>query len=89
MVDMEPKIIWVLMLTSVTPHKKPLMQAFNKNLARALTNRKGHYLLDVEKKINLSGYLGIFNELTEEGEEKYWEEVNKVIKLFNYQEVSL
>ena len=85
----EPKFIWGRMLCGSTANMQFLSQTFNNALNNSLAKQKGHYIMDVEKEMNLSIHKGIYDVLTREGIGKYWREVNRIIKRFEFGEISL
>ena len=86
----EPKVIWVKMLYAPNgTNSQFLSKVFNAALNEALVGKKGHFLMEIEKEVNLAIYKGVFNELSPEGVNKYWRELNRIIRRFKYNEISL
>ena len=45
--------------------------------------------MDVEKEMSLDNFKGAYDQLNDEGALKFWREVNRIIRRFEYNEISL
>ena len=85
----EPKIIWAKMLTGSFRNNLPISKAFNTALNNVLIGKKNYFLMDVEKELRLADHKGVFDELSPDGVNKFWREINRITKRFEYGEISL
>ena len=75
----KPKIIWVTAICR-----------FNSILNKLLLNKRGTYLLDINKSLNVDKNLfTAFGDLTAAGRIAYWTEIDKIVKKFDYKLISL
>ena len=77
------------MLSGTTANMQFLSNTFNAALTQALFNKKGHFLMDIEKEQSLDQFKGVYDELSDEGATKYWRELSRIICKFEYDEISL
>ena len=82
----EPKVIWCKMLKTEDIRVR---NPFNKALAEVLQPQKEHYLMEVDREVDLNQHTSVTGELDAEGRIHFWQAVNKIIKRFEYQEISL
>ena len=62
---------------------------FNHILEELLSNKKQHYIIDLDSKINDVSLFTQFNELNDDGIVAFWQEIDDCIRLFDDHQLSL
>ena len=91
LVDAEPKFIWVKMMKRLHGYDKilALHNKFNAQLEQLLSERRHHYIIDMDSRINNSCMFTNINELNGEGRIEFWKEIDDAIRLFDARRLSL
>ena len=85
----EPKWLWVKMLDRVSVIDKALAMRgkFNRALENMLVGRHSHYLIDLNKNMSDPAYYSShLKTLNGDGKARFWLELDKVLKKFDYQD---
>ena len=88
-IDHKPKFVWVKMLSSRSTEMQFLAKVFNSALNEVLAEKKHHHLLDIEKELDLSDHKDAFQKLSAEAITKYWRKLDRIIRRFEFNEISL
>ena len=85
LVDAEPKFIWVKMMKRLCGYNKilALRNKFNAQLEQLLSERRHHYIIDMDSRINNPCMFTNINELNGEGRIEFWKEIDDAIRLFD------
>ena len=86
LVASEPKVIWVKMPNRPNGQSNLLAvrNKFNNILEDILSERKNHYIIDVNQALAQHSNFTSFNSLNDKGKEIFWLEVDRAIEKFDY-----
>ena len=83
----EPKFIWFKMINRINVQDRALAVRgkFNRALENILADKHQHYIMDVSGKINDTSYFSSQRkELNDDGLNKFWSEVDKMVEQFEF-----
>ena len=90
LVTNEPKFIWVAMFNRSNPQQLlAVCNKYNTALEELLANRCYHYFIDISKQMNDVKFFTPENNLTQRGKLNFWNEIDWLIEMFDYQKISL
>ena len=82
-IDKDPNIVWVKMINRHAIFNRVLKigPKFNAVIDDLIKDRKGHYAIDVNYAMNEISYFTGNNQLTSQGMNTFWLEIDKFIKV--------
>ena len=86
----EPKVVWVKMLQRMTTYEKILTvrSKFNQTMERIMSERRNHYILDVNHILRDPTFFTRENRLNGDGKVLYWKELDECIKMYDYHKLT-
>ena len=87
----EPKVVWIKMLQRAMNYDKVLTvrAKYNATLEALLSEKSGHYIIDINPILRDPVYFTRNNELSEDGKVLFWKEVDECIRLFDKRKLKL
>ena len=87
----EPKFIWVKAINRLNGYSKMLAMRnkFNNIMESHLAGKVNHYVIDISDKLADRSYCDANNTLNGFGRQKYWQEIDRCIELFDKRRITL
>ena len=87
----EPKVIWVEAVNRPNglDYILTLRRKFNDSLHQNLKDRNQHYVMNINRYMDETGYFDQFNQLNDFGKSRYWQQIDHHLELFDKKQIDL